>query len=178
MDIRQFWKLIEEARSQVPTPHNGAAVASRAAALLAVRPVEEIVAAEQIVRKLMADSYRAPLWGAAYMINGGCSDDLFDYFRGWLITQGRATFESVIADPDGLAGLPAVREFAADGIDIECEEALTIAWDAHREATGKELPDDALTIQYPTLDPDWDFDFGNGDELSRRLPRLAALYSD
>ncbi|MFJ7281035.1 DUF4240 domain-containing protein [Kitasatospora sp. NPDC098663] len=178
MNIHQFWKLIDEARSQVPTPDNGAAVARRAVALLALRPAEEIIAAQQILWKLMADSYRAPLWGAAYMINGGGSDDLFDYFRGWLITQGRATFESVITDPDRLAELPAVRVFAADGIDIECEEALTIAWDAHREATGEELPDDPFTIQYPVLDPDWGFDFGDGDQLSRRLPRLAALYSD
>jgi hypothetical protein len=28
-------------------------------------------------------------WGAAYLANGGCSDDGFDYFRGWLIGQGR-----------------------------------------------------------------------------------------
>ncbi|MFE7529425.1 DUF4240 domain-containing protein [Kitasatospora sp. NPDC057542] len=178
MDTQQFWNLIEEARSQVPDPDDGYAVARRATALLVLRPVEEIVAAQRILWELMADSYRAPLWGAAYMINGGCSDDLFDYFRGWLITQGRATFESVITDPDRLAGLPAVRAFAADGIDIECEEALVIAWDAHRETTGEELPDDAFTIQYPTLDPDWNFDFGDGDRLSQRLPRLAALYSD
>ncbi|MEV7783413.1 DUF4240 domain-containing protein [Kitasatospora sp. NPDC088351] len=178
MNTQQFWKLIEEARSQVPAPDNGDAVARRATALLALRPAEEIVAAQQILWNLMADSYRAPLWGAAYMINGGCSDDGFDYFRGWLITQGRATFESVIADPDRLSVLPVVRAFAADGIDIECGEALTIAWDAHGEATGEELPDDAVTTQYPALDPDWGFDFGDGDQLSRRLPRLAVLYSD
>ncbi|MEU4116494.1 DUF4240 domain-containing protein [Kitasatospora sp. NPDC028055] len=177
MDTQQFWKLIEEARSQVPAPDDGDAVARQAAALLALRPTGEIVAAQQVLWDLMADSYRGPLWGAAYMINGGCSDDGFDYFRGWLITQGRAAFESVIADPDRLAGLPAVRAFAADGIDIECEKALSIAWDAHHEATGEELPGDAFTIRYPALDPDWGFDFGDGDQLRRRLPRLAALYS-
>ena len=37
----------------------------------------------------MDDSYRWDLWGAAYLANGGCSDDGFDYFRGWLIGQGR-----------------------------------------------------------------------------------------
>ncbi|MFJ2194117.1 DUF4240 domain-containing protein [Kitasatospora sp. NPDC087861] len=178
MDTQQFWKLIEEARSQVPAPDNGEAVAHRAAALLALRPAQEIVAAQQILWDLMADSYRSPLWGAAYVINGGCSDDGFDYFRGWLITQGRTTFECIIADPDALAELPAVRAFAVDGIDIECEESLSIAWDAHRIATGENLPNDAFTIRHPALDPVWDFDFDDGDELSRRLPRLTALYSD
>ncbi|MFJ5233162.1 DUF4240 domain-containing protein [Kitasatospora sp. NPDC088391] len=176
MDIQQFWQLIGEARMRVPAPDNGSAVAEQATALLALLPAEEIVVAERILWGLMADSYRAPLWGAAYMINGGCSDDGFDYFRGWLITQGRETFERVIADPDALADLPAVRAFAAGGIDIECEEALVIAWDAHQAVTGEELPVDGLVINYPTLDPDWNFDFGDRDELSSRLPRLATLY--
>ncbi|KOV32481.1 hypothetical protein ADK60_13605 [Streptomyces sp. XY431] len=136
MDTQQFWKLIEEARSQVPAPANGDAVVERATALLALRPAEEIVAAQQILRGLMADSYRAPLWGAAYVINGGCSDDGFDYFRGWLITQGRGTFDRAITDPDALTELPAVRASA----------------------------------------PEWDFE--DGDELSRRLPRLTELYAE
>ncbi|MFD8597525.1 DUF4240 domain-containing protein [Kitasatospora sp. NPDC059646] len=177
MDTQQFWKLIEEARSQVPAADNGDAVAERAIALLALHPVQEIIAADRVLRGLMADSYRAPLWGAAYVINGGCSDDGFDYFRGWLITQGRETFERIIADPDALADLPAVRAFAADGIDIDCEAALGIAWNAHKEATGEELPNDAFTIRYPELDPEWNFDFEGEDELDARLPRLTALYS-
>ena len=28
----------------------------------------------------------------------GCSDDTFDYFRGWLIAQGKETFEKVLDD--------------------------------------------------------------------------------
>ncbi|WP_329611668.1 DUF4240 domain-containing protein [Kitasatospora herbaricolor] len=127
MDTQQFWKLIEEARSQALTStlDDGYAVAERAAALLALRPVQEIVAAQQAFWDLMTDSYRAPLWGAAYVINGGCSDDGFDYFRGWLITQGRETFERVITDPDALADLPTVGAFAERGIDGECEAALS-----------------------------------------------------
>ncbi|MFF5497583.1 DUF4240 domain-containing protein [Streptomyces aquilus] len=42
-------------------------------------------------------------------MNGGCSDDGFDYFRGWPIAQGREDFERATADPDALAELPAVR---------------------------------------------------------------------
>ncbi|MFE6049234.1 DUF4240 domain-containing protein [Kitasatospora sp. NPDC056446] len=177
MDTEQFWKLIEEARAGVASPDDGDAVAERATALLARRPAPEIIAAHQTLWGLMALSYRAPLWGAAYMINGGCSDDGFDYFRGWLIAQGRATFEQVIADPDALAGLPAVRAAAADGDDIEGEDVLGIAWQAHQAATGEELPDNGFTYRYPELDPEWGFDFDDADELGRRLPRLAALYS-
>jgi Protein of unknown function (DUF4240) len=56
--------------------------------LLSARPSGEIVSADEFLRGLMADSYRDPLWAAAYLVNGGCSDDGFEYFRGWLIMHG------------------------------------------------------------------------------------------
>lgn len=176
MDIPQFWKLIEDARSQIPDPDDGDAVAEQASTLLATRPKQEIAAAERILWELMTASYRNPLWAAAYVVNGGCSDDGFDYFRGWLITQGHDVFQRVVADPDSLAEVPAVLAAADDGMEMECEGTLSIASSAYRTATGEPLPDDAFTIDYPELDPAWDFDFDDEAEIEQRLPRLAALY--
>ncbi|PKV85754.1 uncharacterized protein DUF4240 [Streptomyces sp. TLI_146] len=178
MDTQEFWTLIDDARAQVAHAADAEAVAARAADLLSARPVDEIVAFQQVFWDLMAASYRQPLWAAAYTINGGCSDDGFDYFRGWLIAQGREVFDRAVADPDALAGLSAVRDAAVEGWEMECEEALGIAWDAHLAATGKELPGDSFTIRYPELDPGWDFDFDDTGEIARRLPRLAALYGE
>ncbi|MFF4344435.1 DUF4240 domain-containing protein [Kitasatospora sp. NPDC001540] len=180
MDIDEFWTLIEQARGPQPDagPDEGVAVAGRAVALLARRPVAEIRAAGLVLDGLLADSYRAPLWGAAYLLNGGCSDDGFDYFRGWLLVQGREVFERVVADPDLLAGLPVVRAAVAAGIDLDCEEALGIAWHAYRAAAGADLPLPGSPVRLPDLDPEWDFDFDDHDELSRRLPRLARLCSE
>ncbi|MEU9116825.1 DUF4240 domain-containing protein [Streptomyces sp. NPDC048483] len=172
----EFWQLIEAGRNQALDPNDGEAVARQATSLLATWPAEEIVAAEQVLWDLMTDSYTNPLWAAAYVINGGCSDDGFDYFRGWLIAQGREVFERIVADPDALAELPVVRASAAEGMDLDCEEVLGIAWNAHIAATGKQLPDDALTIRYPELEPTGDFDFDDQDDMTRRMPRLAALY--
>lgn len=42
--------------------------------------------------------------GAAYVINGGCSDDGFIDFRSWLIAQGKAVYDAALADPESLAG--------------------------------------------------------------------------
>ncbi|MFI6860777.1 DUF4240 domain-containing protein [Streptomyces sp. NPDC050421] len=176
MDTKDFWKLIDDARALVVDPADAEAVAGRVAALLAERPADDILAAQQLVWDLMAASYRAPLWAAAYTINGGCSDDGFDYFRGWLIAQGREVFERVVADPDALAGLPAVRAAATEGVDLECEDVLGVAWDAYREATGEELPQESFTIDYPALDPEWDFDFDDAERVALRLPELDALY--
>ncbi|MEU4085376.1 DUF4240 domain-containing protein [Streptomyces aureus] len=178
MNKQQFWQLIEAARNQAINPDDSEAVAREATSLLASRPAEEIVAAQQLLWDLMAESYKDPLWAAAYLINGGCSDDGFDYFRGWLIAQGREVFERVVADPDALAGLLIVQTSAAAGVDLEGERTLCIAWDAHVTATGEELPHDAFTIRYPDPDPAWAFDFGDAGEMARRLPGLAALYLD
>jgi Protein of unknown function (DUF4240) len=99
VDNEGLWELIEAARDQVRDSADAAAVAARAASLLSARPSGEIVSADEVLRGLMADSYRRPLWAATYLVNGGCSDDGFEYFRGWLIMQGREVYERVVADP-------------------------------------------------------------------------------
>jgi hypothetical protein len=86
--------------------------AARLVAALAELPVAEILAYQHLHDQLMAESYHSDLWGAAYLLNFGCSDDGFDYFRGWLLAQGRAIWEAALQDPDGLAELPQVRELA------------------------------------------------------------------
>jgi hypothetical protein len=173
MDRNAFWALIDEARARAAEDD---AVADEAAKLLAVRSRDDIFAFDRIFRELMAESYRTPLWGAAYTINGGCSDDAFDYFRGWLIGQGRATFESAVADPDSLAAVPAVQAAAEEFMELDNEAMLGVIWGAYRSAFGEEFPWRKVTdpVAIPDLQPGWDFD--DRDETRRRLPRLAALY--
>ncbi|WP_257233953.1 DUF4240 domain-containing protein [Streptomyces sp. JV178] len=73
------------------------------------------MAAQQILWDLLGTSYRAPLWAAAFTINGGCSDDGFDYVRGWLVLQGHEVFERAVADPDSLARSPVIRRASRTG---------------------------------------------------------------
>ncbi|MFD3487553.1 DUF4240 domain-containing protein [Streptomyces sp. NPDC058665] len=178
MNKQQFWRLIEAAREQVPDPEDGEAVADRASELLAARPVEEIVAAQQTLWNVLGDSYTNPLWAAAYLINGGCSDDGFDYFRGWLLSQGEEVYARVVAAPDTLAELPVVRAASTNGMEFECESVLSISWNAHLKVTGEELPADSFTIRHEELDPAWNFDFDDRAEMRHRLPGLSALYLD
>ncbi|MEV6393407.1 DUF4240 domain-containing protein [Streptomyces sp. NPDC051907] len=178
MDIEQFGRLIDRARGRAGDAADVDGVAEQATAILSAYEPRQIIAAQQILWDLMSASYRAPLWAAAYLVNGGCSDDGFDYFRGWLIAQGRTVFEQVMADADRLADLPAVHAAAAGGDALEGEQILSIAWDAYETATGMELPSDAFTVDCPELDPSWDFDFDDHDRIAPRLPRIAALCSD
>jgi len=172
MNTGQFWRLMEDARARVPRPSDGDAVAALAAVRLSAFPREEIVSAQRVLSGLMAASYRNRLWAAAYLINGGYSDDGFEYFRGWLIAQGREVFERSVADPDSLADLPVCGRRERDW--LECEDVLYIPLRAHRAATGEVLPEEAYSVSYPELDTGWDFD--DRTEMGRRLPRLTARW--
>ncbi|MBM0236660.1 DUF4240 domain-containing protein [Micromonospora sp. ATA32] len=171
MRTDEFWQLIDQARAG--GGGEVGAVAARAIALLAERDPADIVGYARHQRRVLAASYRADLWGAAYLINGGASDDGFEYFRGWLITQGREVFARAVADPDSLAGLPQVRQAALSGEEFEAEQMLTVAEEAYRKATASELPEVEQT-PYPELAEFWDFD--DEGEARRQLPRLAALF--
>lgn len=178
MSVDRFWNVVERARAQSEDPSDAEEVARRTLMLLVELPSAEVAALAQPLWDLRAQSYRWDLWGAAYVLNGGCSDDGFEYFRGWLIAQGRAVFEVAVADPDGLAELPAVRDSAAadEPADFECESMYGVVWDAYQRLTGTmELPDPVVG-RYPSLEPAWNFE--DNEQVRRRLPRLAALLLD
>lgn len=172
MNRDQFWQVIDEARTAA-AERDPDSVAESATALLARLSAEEIVRAEQVLSELLAESYLGDLWGAAYLVNGGASDDGFEYFRGWLISQGREVFEQATADPDALAEVPAVRQAAARHEDLDGEMILAIAWNAYQQRTGEQLPAHAVSVSYPSITFDWDFE--DHEETSRRLPRLSQL---
>jgi hypothetical protein len=64
--------------------------------------VEELVGYELRTELLMHASYTANLWCAADLLNNGCSDDGFDYFRYWLISRGKKVYHDSLQNPDSL----------------------------------------------------------------------------
>lgn len=175
VDLSELWDLVETARTEVDDPADADAVAEVLAAYLEERGPAVVVAFDAALRSVVDESYTTLLWAAAYLINGGASDDGFDYFRGWLVAQGRDVFEAAVAEPDSLAEVPAVQAAMAEGETLESEEMLAVAWDLYESLTGDELPE-ADRAALPQLEPMWDFD--DEDEMRARLPRLAALAYD
>jgi hypothetical protein len=175
VSIDEFWTIVTQARADAIDPSDAEEVAAKTLALLTALPYDQIAALAQPLWDLRSLSYRWDLWGAAYQINGGCSDDGFEYFRGWLIAQGREVFERAVADPDTLAELPVIQREAVNGVcDLECESMYGVVWDAYAAVTGSmDLPL-PVTGRYPDLGQMWDFD--DDDEVRTRLPRLAALF--
>jgi len=161
MNTEEFWAIIES------TLADGRACEGFAARLekqLSAMPPAEIVSFGERLHEVLDRAYTWALWGAAYVINGGCSDDGFEYFRGWLVAQGRRVFEAAIADPDSLAGV--AKE------DAECEDLLTAAVRAHATATGSDqYPTPAARGRTEPAGTHW-----SEEELDGLYPRLTALF--
>src|SRR4051812_22611367 len=117
MRTDDFWAVID--RASADRSDSLDELAKCAAGQLARREPEEIVAWDRHLGRVMAASGTEDLWAAAYLINGGCSDDGFDAFRGWLIAHGRQVLARAVADPDSLAELPEVRAAARTGAVFE-----------------------------------------------------------
>ncbi len=172
MRTDDFWAVID--RATADRPGSPDEVAERAVADLAARDPEEIVAWGRHLDKVMAASGTEDLWAAAYLINGGCSDDGFDNFRGWLIANGREVLANAVREPDSLSGLPSVKAAADSGAVFEAEAVLSIASEAYEQATGDKLPAVEASPTRPDAADLWDFD--DEEEMQRRLPRLSALF--
>ncbi|UWZ51990.1 DUF4240 domain-containing protein [Dactylosporangium aurantiacum] len=185
MRMEQWWELIESARSECgeraddrdppddPLPD---AVLDRIAAL----PPEQIIAFSRVFSTVFDTAYLAPLWAAAYLIEGGCGDDGFMDFRAGLMLQGRAAFDRAVADPDSLADLPVVQRMGTtDKGWLGCETMLYAARTAYTRRTGSPDGYDAAfegstPRPAPARGEQWDVE--DDEEMRRRLPRLSALF--
>jgi hypothetical protein len=116
---------------------------------------------------LRGEAYTWDLWGAAYIVDGGCSDDSFMDFRSWLIAQGRDFYYSMRSNPDSLAAVDAER------IAVDWEGIAYVATAAFEAVAGEEMPSVHLE-NHEVLGEEWDED---GDDLKNRLPLLWAKYS-
>jgi len=132
---------------------------------------------DRVFWDLMNESYRADLWGAAYLIKGGCSDDSFDYFRAWLIMQGEQPFTEALRNPDGLA--PRARRGQEMGSEFEFEDILSIASAIYTAKTGRSDFYQNQPAHQASLIGDLDAwsDVDSTAENTRRLyPRLCKLF--
>jgi hypothetical protein len=174
MNIDRFWEIIGLSRREFdPARRDGnmERQLQELEALLSELSPEEIFAFDKHLTEHMKRAYRWDLWGAAYILASGCSDDGFVDFRGWLISMGRQVFESAMADVESLAEI-------ADGPGIEdvlFEGFINVPDQVYEQLTGREIPE--YTDHSPG-EPSGDRWDPKGDELRMRFPRLWSKYGD
>jgi Protein of unknown function (DUF4240) len=154
----EFWDLIDQARAGSRACRESAAELERILAKMSALEIEAFARAQD---DLMRASYRWDLWGAAFVINGGCSDDGFDYFRGWLMLQGRDVWDAALRDPESLADL------SFEG-DADCEDVLYAAGRAYEQVTGHSLPPTIEDRPSTPAGTPWE-----ESDLEGRYPRLS-----
>ncbi|MGL4423211.1 MAG: DUF4240 domain-containing protein [Gemmataceae bacterium] len=168
MSDAEFWTLIEDAAARSRGSQKRQVTSIRKRLLGSTRAA--ILDFNAFINSRLAESFTWELWGAAYLINGGCSDDGFHYFRGWLISLGRTTFEVAVRDPDRLADVVDPKRSAYEGMGL-----CGVAYDAWSELTGEEdLPIGGPGQPSEPTGRRWDFD--SDEQMRRRLPRLSRLY--
>jgi hypothetical protein len=168
MTADQFWQIIEASRAG-SRGNKDAQVAALTTQLAELTPAD-VAEFERLFEEQANRAYHWDLWGAAYVIRGGCSDDSFADFRDWLISMGREVFERALQDADSLADLA----LGSNGDEETCfEELAYVAAQVYQEQTGEEMPDTDIKSPSQPAGEEWAEETAI---LAQRFPRLWAKY--
>ena len=158
-----FWELIAAAKaSATDIPDQCQDLADR---LSRFKP-KDVVKFSKLLHGFIAAAYRYDILAVGTIVGDGCSDDGFDYFLGWVILQGRAFYEGLLADPAKAA--MAIKK----GVQPEAEELLTVAGDVYSDLKGDELPASAYGKVKKLTGRKWD-----DAELPTLFPALYRKHS-
>jgi hypothetical protein len=169
MDYLQFWHLVDSTRGQADR-------AEQLAKMLEPYSADDLVRFRLQFDDLMQTANKVDLWGAAHVINGGCTDDGFFYFREALIERGREVFEAAVKDPDSIADVVTPGE-KMEGVE-SLSNAPMLAWAAKTGGTEEAFYEavdgaDHRTDRGNAEEGEW-WEFDDDAEVRHRLPRLAA----
>lgn len=163
MDEETFWRLIEDSKAErIPELSDQAAILQQKLELL---PGSEIIDFQSRFQNLLNGAFRWDLWAAAYIIEGGCSDDGFEYFRAGLIGLGRQAYCDALNDPETLANQPTC------GVDFSQEDLLYAALKAYSTVSGTEMPRKIAPISRDPKGEPWD-----EDRVAEKYPKLAERF--
>lgn len=160
-----FWQLIDETRDAADGDPD------EQADLLIERLVQltpdDVIDFARLFEARFQRAYRWELWAAARLMLGEASEEDFDYFRCWLIGQGREVYEGAVHQPDELVELVPDFDEEEDG---EAEDLGYAADEAYERLTGLPLPD--LGMEQPRRPEGEPLDLDDTEALAKRLPRL------
>lgn len=161
----EFWNLIEKTRSDADRQLQLSKLRKELESL----QTSDLESFIRVFDKLMHETYSWDLWGATFVVHGGASDDAFEDFRKWLISNGKELFEQAKSNPDNLATL------IPNGRTEEAtfEEFSYVAIELWMDRTGKqaaELPKEKDSL-YPN-EPFGEPFSEEPEDLEKRYPQL------
>jgi hypothetical protein len=96
----------------------------------------EIIGFRLRTDKLLHDSYTSVIWCAAHIMNEGCTEENFEYFRCWIISRGKDTYYKTKENPDYL-----IREVNVEIENYRFEDFWYVALTAFENKTSHYLFD-------------------------------------
>ncbi len=160
-----FWSVIEKSKkySEGDVDYQ----TNQITEILSARPVAEIIIFQNVFTKFHSQSYRSDWWGAAYLVNGGCSDDGFDYFRCWVILKGKKAYDEIWKNPENLTKYINYENIG----ECEGEALLSAASFAYEKKTNlDDFYDKTETPALPEITFDWQEE---DDSLTIKFPKLS-----
>ena len=159
MESNKFWTIIEASKTKSSGDYEKQQEELEKE-LLELSPIE-ILEFDNKFRTLTGDIYNWNFWAAAYIINGGCSDDSFSDFRGWLIGQGKEVYENSLQHIESLVNLDNTNDGDWEGISY-------VPTNVFEKKTGADMPN-GIKVNFELSGEEWDEE---GDDLKSRYPKL------
>ena len=170
LDENIFWKIIDNSLKNTNNQQNQEAFLIKEIGKLTPK---EIIGFRLRTDKLLYDTYNSKMWCAGYIMNGGCSDDGFEYFRNWVISRGKDVYYNAKENPDSLISQ---KENGEDKI-FDFESFWYVALEAFNKKTGKDLYDFIDYESFKTKEgnyPQFEFDWIEEDpeSMEKLCPKL------
>jgi hypothetical protein len=169
MDSAEFWQLIDGTRAQAKDDAHFDMLLE--AHIQSFSP-DGLKKFKNAYVKIKHRAFTWKVWGAAYLMNNGCSDDCFSDFLAWLISQGQELHERTLRDPDSLAEFDETR-FLQRGT---YSNLGFIAEELYEKKIGEcWMPASVYETGEDTdLGEEWNFD--DRIEMEKRYPKLFKKY--
>jgi len=133
LDENLFWNIIERSIAGTGNQEDQEELLIEEISKLSLK---EMVGFRLRTDELLYKSYNSEMWCASYIMNGGSSDDGFEYFRNWVISRGRDVYYNAQKNPDSL-----ISE-VDEGLDFyEFESFWYVALEAFQRTTDEDLYD-------------------------------------
>lgn len=163
MESDKFWEIIEVSKSKSLGDYEKqqTELENELLKLTAI----EVLEFKNMFRTLRGEINNWDFWAAAYIINRGCSDDCFSDFRGWLIGQGKTTFENAIQNVESLAELDNTNDGDWEGLSY-------IPTVVYEKKTGVKIPQ-GIHENIEISGEEWEED---ENELKNRFPKLYSKF--
>jgi Protein of unknown function (DUF4240) len=169
LDEELFWTIVQE--SLDATNNQDKQEKFLIKRLQKLSPIE-IIGFRLRTDKLLYDTYSSEMWCAAYIMNGGCSDDGFEYFRNWVISRGKTVYLEAKNNPDTL-----IAQVSHEIESYQFENFWYVALEAFEKKTGEQLYDyidneNLKEGQFPQFEFTWEEE--KPESMKLVCPRLFA----